>query len=158
MRQQGYVFQLDGDETPLDTIKKVATQAEENILGSLDLQKLKESMFENQAPLPDTKHQTELFAGAKVAVEVDLHIENLVNNHSQLAKEEILPVQLQTFEKQLEAAITQGKQEIIFIHGVGNGVLKNAIQKLLSSHPAVDYYKDARKEKFGYGATHVKLK
>lgn len=158
LRQQGYVFQLDGEEELPQTGKKATTQPEENILGSLDLQKLKESMFENLAPTPEIKQQAELFAGVKVAVEVDLHIEKLVKNPSELTKDEILPVQVQIFEKQLELAISQGKQEIIFIHGVGNGVLKNTIQKLLSSHPSVDYYKDARKEKFGYGATHVKLK
>jgi dsDNA-specific endonuclease/ATPase MutS2 len=48
--------------------------------------------------------------------------------------------------------------EIIFIHGVGNGVLRNAIHKRLSGNKNVQYFEDAQKEKFGYGATKVRIK
>jgi dsDNA-specific endonuclease/ATPase MutS2 len=48
--------------------------------------------------------------------------------------------------------------EIIFIHGVGNGTLRNELHKRLSGHKNVKYYEDAQKEKFGYGATKVKIK
>jgi dsDNA-specific endonuclease/ATPase MutS2 len=48
--------------------------------------------------------------------------------------------------------------EIIFIHGVGNGVLRTEIHKRLSKNKQVEYFKDAMKEKFGYGATLVKIK
>jgi dsDNA-specific endonuclease/ATPase MutS2 len=48
--------------------------------------------------------------------------------------------------------------EIVFIHGVGNGILRMEIHKRLGKHAYVQFFKDAMKEKFGYGATLVKLK
>jgi dsDNA-specific endonuclease/ATPase MutS2 len=72
--------------------------------------------------------------------------------------EDILAFQLQVFEQRLDEAIVAGASEVVFIHGVGNGVLRNEVQKRLSKHPHVEYFKDAKKEKFGYGATLAKIK
>ncbi len=49
-------------------------------------------------------------------------------------------------------------EEIVFIHGVGSGTLKYEMQKRISKHPHIAYYKDAQKSKFGYGATYLKIK
>lgn len=89
---------------------------------------------------------------------VDLHIEKLEKDPTKIRKEDILQIQLAAFEKNLENAIAHNMQEITFIHGTGNGVLRNYIHKKLSTNKAVEYFKDALKEKFGYGATFVKLK
>jgi dsDNA-specific endonuclease/ATPase MutS2 len=70
----------------------------------------------------------------------------------------MLRFQLAAFHKNLEGAIVHHFQNIIFIHGVGNGTLRNEIHKQLGKHPHVKTFKDARKEKFGYGATEVILK
>src|SRR5699024_10701270 len=88
---------------------------------------------------------------------VDLHIEKLVDKAESVAKSEIITIQLQAFVKALDTAIAAGLSEITFIHGVGNGVLRDQLHKQLSKHPDVEYYKDAMKEKFGYGATVVKI-
>lgn len=90
--------------------------------------------------------------------EVDLHIEELTEAFPSMSAEEMLRFQLEAFHKNLEAAIVHHYQNIIFIHGVGNGTLRNEIHKKLGKHPHVKTFKDARKEKFGYGATEVILK
>ncbi len=90
--------------------------------------------------------------------EIDLHIEELTENFSSMKSEEMLRMQLEVFSRNLEAAIVYHYQSIIFIHGVGNGTLRNEIHKQLGKHPHVRTFKDARKEKFGYGATEVILK
>jgi dsDNA-specific endonuclease/ATPase MutS2 len=90
--------------------------------------------------------------------EIDLHIEKISKNFTSLDNAEILQLQLKTFEHNLESAIATGMEEIIFIHGVGNGILKNQIHKLLSSNKNIKFFKDAQKEKFGYGATLVRLR
>jgi len=90
--------------------------------------------------------------------EVDLHIEELTEQFPSMNAEEMLRFQLEAFRKNLEAAIVHHYQNIIFIHGVGNGTLRNEIHKQLGKHPHVKTFKDARKEKFGYGATEVILK
>lgn len=89
---------------------------------------------------------------------VDLHIEKLTQHESRLNNAEKLQLQLQTFETQLENAIASGMKDIIFIHGVGNGTLRAELQKRISKHPHIQFYEDAQKEKFGYGATKIKFK
>jgi hypothetical protein len=91
-------------------------------------------------------------------IETDLHIEQLTKDYDKMNAAQMLELQLKTFESALDRAILEAYDEIIFIHGVGNGTLRNEIHKRLSKHPNIAYYKDARKEKFGYGATQVKIK
>lgn len=90
--------------------------------------------------------------------EVDLHIEKLTEIPETMRGKEIMDIQLSVFENTLEKAIASGKESITFIHGVGSGTLKNAIHKALGSHKNVSYFKDAKKDKFGYGATLVVFK
>ncbi|GLU55672.1 Smr/MutS family protein [Dyadobacter frigoris] len=89
---------------------------------------------------------------------VDLHVEKIVEDPSRLSKDEILKKQLATFETSLEQAIGNGMDEITFIHGAGSGVLRDELHRRLSKNQHVQYFKDAQKEKFGYGATLVKIK
>ncbi len=115
----------------------------------IDTQKLKESFF---------KTKEEKIEIEKPKSEIDLHIEVLRNDYQFLGSSEILSIQLEVFQKSLEAAIVHKFTEIIFIHGAGSGVLKYELQKILSKHQKVQTFMDARKEKFGYGATKVVLK
>jgi dsDNA-specific endonuclease/ATPase MutS2 len=90
--------------------------------------------------------------------EVDLHIEFLRDDHQSLNSDDILNIQLSEFNSCLEDAVISGLEEITFIHGIGNGILRNKIHKTLSQYPHIKYFEDARKEKFGFGATKVHLK
>lgn len=90
--------------------------------------------------------------------EIDLHIEKLDADWNSLTPMQIMHKQTTTFEKKLDQAIACGMDEITFIHGVGNNVLKNELHKRLSKDKRIDFFKDAKKERFGYGATLVKLK
>ena len=92
------------------------------------------------------------------SAEVDLHLEKLVDKASAIPSTQALSYQMAIFEKELDNAIAEGLDEITFIHGVGNGVLKEEIHKRLSKMKNILYFQDARKERFGYGATLVKLK
>ena len=70
----------------------------------------------------------------------------------------MLTLQLNTFQNNFDNALAAGMDEIIFIHGVGNGVLKKEIHKILSNNKSIKFFQDAQKEKFGYGATLVRIK
>ena len=59
--------------------------------------------------------------------EVDLHITELVDKPEGLSNFEMLNIQLEKFENELDAAIFKNMKKIIFIHGVGNGRLKQEI-------------------------------
>jgi hypothetical protein len=119
---------------------------------TLDAEQLKEGMFRSSNEV-DNKNIT----SKGQTTEIDLHIEEINENYSQLPKEEILRIQLETFEKKLDEAIVAGINEITFIHGVGNGTLRNHIHKRLSQMENIQYFKDAKKEKFGYGATLIRI-
>ncbi|CAG4991670.1 Endonuclease MutS2 [Dyadobacter sp. CECT 9275] len=88
----------------------------------------------------------------------DLHIEKITADFSGLSKEQILKKQLAAFENSLEQAIASGMDQITFIHGLGSGMLRDELHRRLSKNQHVNYFKDAQKEKFGYGATLVKIK
>jgi dsDNA-specific endonuclease/ATPase MutS2 len=70
---------------------------------------------------------------------------------------EILEQQLFVFNKALDNAIVHGLKEVTFIHGVGQGTLKNRILEEVRSRKEIKYWQDAQKSKFGYGATKIVL-
>lgn len=91
-------------------------------------------------------------------VEIDLHIEELIDSTAGLSNHEILEIQLERFESELKLAIENKTKRIVFIHGVGNGVLKQAIYKKLKSSYARFNYQDASFAEYGYGATMIILR
>lgn len=114
---------------------------------------------ENPAYAPALRDDSDLTINLTAAQsEVDLHIEKLISEHSTLNAAEMLRLQLDTFEKNLDLAVAHGKAEITFIHGIGNGILKSELHKRLGRNKQVASFSDAKKEKFGYGATLVSLK
>ncbi len=128
------------------------TTTAKTIQPTLDSNQIKEEMF---SPAQAT---TSLNTKPAPAPIVDLHIENLSSNNEQLDAAEMLDIQVRAFEQKLDEAIAAGMDEITFIHGVGNGTLKYEIQKRASQLDNIQYFKDTQKEKFGYGATLIKIK
>ncbi len=88
--------------------------------------------------------------------EVDLHIEELVDSVKGLTNHDMLSIQLERFEKELDAAIESHLKKITFIHGVGNGRLKYEIQRILKSTKGITY-QDASFKEYGFGATQVNI-
>ena len=87
-------------------------------------------------------------------MEVDLHIEKLLPSKKGLSNHDILTKQLDTARGQLEFAIRKRIQKIVFIHGVGEGVLKAELEYLFSRYENVKFY-DANYQRYGLGATEV---
>lgn len=89
--------------------------------------------------------------------EFDLHIEKLVKNWRGLSNYEILTMQSDTAKRHVEFAIKNRIPKIIFIHGVGEGILKSELDFLLGRYENIDF-KDANYQKYGVGATEVIVK
>jgi dsDNA-specific endonuclease/ATPase MutS2 len=87
---------------------------------------------------------------------VDLHIHQLTNSTRGMTNFDMLNKQLDTARGQLEFAIRQRMQGMVFIHGVGEGVLKLELHTLLSRYNNVTFY-DADYKTYGLGATEVKI-
>lgn len=91
-------------------------------------------------------------------MEIDLHIENLIDSHKGMQNYQILEVQMANFRRSLNTAISRRLKKMVVIHGVGEGVLKQEIRKELKEfYPHFDFY-DASYQEYGYGATEIELK
>lgn len=122
---------------------------------NIDPELLKEHMTGDKAgSIPETKEQN---AGPEEMV-VDLHIEKLTDDPATLTPAEILDLQIKAFEKALDRGIISGVKKIKFIHGLGNGTLRNTIHKKLRNSPLIRYFEGVEKSRFGYGATMIYLK
>ena len=86
-------------------------------------------------------------------LEVDLHINQLVKSVKGMDNYDMLNLQLDTAKRKVEYAVSKRITKIVFIHGVGEGVLKSELNSLLNKYP-VKYY-DASYKKYGLGATEV---
>ncbi len=87
--------------------------------------------------------------------EIDLHIEELVDDHAGMSGREVLEAQMSRFATALEGAIRGKTRRIIFIHGVGGGKLKYELRKTLDRKYPRLKYQDASFREYGYGATMV---
>ena len=90
----------------------------------------------------------------KPSFEVDLHIHQLVTNEKGMTAHDKLTLQLDTAKGQLDFAIRKKIQKIVFIHGVGEGVLRAELEYLLRRYDNLKFY-DADFAKYGQGALEV---
>ena len=84
---------------------------------------------------------------------VDLHIESLIEYPEGYSNSELIRIQLNHFRSELDKAMVSRMQTIVFIHGVGNGKLKDAIISELKELQL--NYRPADFSKYGIGATEV---
>lgn len=90
-------------------------------------------------------------------LEVDLHIEKLVPSKRGMSNFDILNMQMETAKRQLDFAIKNRMPKVVFIHGVGEGVLKSELDFLLARYDGISF-QDANYQKYGLGATEVYIK
>ncbi|MCW3076210.1 MAG: hypothetical protein JWO32_819 [Bacteroidetes bacterium] len=88
--------------------------------------------------------------------EVDLHIEELMKNTKGLSNYEMLNIQLERVEQELDKAMAGNIKKIVFIHGVGNGRLKQEIIGILKATKGITFH-DASYKDYGFGATQVNI-
>jgi len=86
--------------------------------------------------------------------EVDLHIEALCENPNRLSNHEKLQIQLDYFTRCIESAILENYKKVIFIHGVGAGILKLELANIMQQYEFLEFF-DASIARYGIGATEV---
>lgn len=87
------------------------------------------------------------------AMEVDLHIQKLKKSTKGMDNYDILSLQMDTAKHKIEFAIRNRIPRIVFIHGVGEGVLREELHFLLKRYPVK--LSEASYQKYGMGATEV---
>ena len=90
-------------------------------------------------------------------LEIDLHINALLDHTEGLSPNVLLNTQLTEFRIIMERNIRKRGQRIVFIHGKGNDVLRDALIKELRYRYRTCTYSDASFQKYGYGATMVTI-
>ena len=91
-------------------------------------------------------------------LEIDLHINELVDTTSGMSNADMLLLQIDTFHKTLDENKNRKGQKIVFIHGKGEGVLRSEIEKQLRTRYKTYYFQDASFREYGFGATMVTIK
>ncbi len=115
----------------------------------LDLSKLSGAGFK----VYDAKHARQHLEPARSVV--DLHIEKLTDNWKNLSNFEILTIQLKEFEKWLDLTAAHRLPNLIVIHGVGSGKLKEEVHDILKVRKEVSRFINQYEPRFGYGATEI---
>jgi hypothetical protein len=91
-------------------------------------------------------------------LEIDLHIHELLDTTAGMSNKDMLDYQMSKFHEVMKENKNKKNRKIVFIHGKGDGVLKNEIYKAIKK----DYKKvdsqDASFQEYGYGATMVIIK
>ncbi|MEE1208035.1 MAG: DUF2027 domain-containing protein [Muribaculaceae bacterium] len=91
-------------------------------------------------------------------IEVDLHIDALIDNTHGLSSSAILNYQIDKFREVMDENLKNRGQKIIFIHGKGEGVLRQALGKELKHRYKNCDVQDASFAQYGYGATQVTIR
>ena len=94
----------------------------------------------------------------EITKEIDLHVNQLVDSVIGMSNREIIRVQMETFERELTGAIKDGSKSIVFIHGIGNGTLKETLRKTLDKDYPICSHEDASFKDYGFGATLVRIR
>lgn len=134
------------------------TKEEINIADHISDDDIEKAKKEKERKEPKKVYQSSKKGKDEEIEEVDLHIQELTDDYSNLSNAEILEIQMSRFTTALEGAILSGSRRIVFIHGVGNGRLKHEILKTLDRKYPKLRYQDASFKEYGYGATLVMIK
>ena len=122
--------------------------------GSFNLNQIKR---EKEIPKPRSFVKEKKNKGEIPPPEFDLHIEKLVPNFRGMSNYDILTLQSETAKRHIEFAIRNRIPKIVFIHGVGEGVLKAELDFLLGRYENI-VFQEANYQKYGLGATEVFIK
>lgn len=89
---------------------------------------------------------------------VDLHIGELLDSTRGMSTADILNYQIDTFRRVMDENLRNKGKKIIFIHGKGEGVLRQALAKELNHRYKSCDVQDASFREYGYGATQVTIR
>ena len=91
-------------------------------------------------------------------VVVDLHANELLETTHGMSAGDILNYQLDVFRRTLADYSGKKGQKLVFIHGKGEGVLRQALIHELTYRYKSYTYQDASFQEYGYGATQVTIR
>ncbi|WP_296316852.1 Smr/MutS family protein [Winogradskyella sp. UBA3174] len=147
--EDGFEFQFEAKELMLSANETTI----ENSIYNSDIEAVKrEKEVQKRRTVPTVKPKER----SAPKFEVDLHIHNLTESTKRMTNYDMLNLQMDTARRQLEFAIKKRIPKIVFIHGVGEGVLKQELETLFGRYDNIKFY-DADYKTYGVGATEVRV-
>ena len=146
-RDPNWLVPVVRDDQSVRSMFVDAEQLKEAILGPKDADK---APAENKAhrSKPNSKPDT---------IEVDLHIDELLDTTAGLSNGDMLMTQMNEFRRVMDEHINKKGTKIVFIHGKGDGVLRKTIIQELKYRYKQCTWQDASFREYGFGATLVKI-
>ena len=139
----------------IDITSENEKEEENKKLADVSPEEIKQAMFQKEdtgRPRIVKRKETQ------DVIEVDLHIDELLDSTAGMSNSEMLQCQLDKFHAVIDENKNKKGQKIVFIHGKGEGVLRNEIEKLLKTQYKAYYFQDASFREYGFGATMVTIK
>ena len=122
----------------------------------VDAKRLKVQMYKEEKVVANTsKKKSKKDDGTLV---VDLHADEVLETTAGMNSADILHYQMDIFKKTMDENRKKKGQKVIFIHGKGEGVLRQTIIHELNYRYKSCTYQDASFQEYGYGATQVTIK
>lgn len=88
---------------------------------------------------------------------IDLHISELLDSTSGMSNADMLNYQIDKFRQIMDENLRYSGRRIVFIHGKGEGILRQALLKELNYRYKGCAVQDASFREYGYGATQVTI-
>lgn len=123
----------------------------------IEASKIEQAIKEKEkihSPKPTVKGQKKAHGDL---IELDLHINKLLDNTTGMDNTAILQYQLEILQNTLNQYKNKRGQKIVVIHGKGEGVLRKAIIEELKTHYKGYRYQDASFREYGFGATLITI-
>ncbi|MCC9044353.1 DNA mismatch repair protein MutS [Myroides sp. M-43] len=167
--EEGVVINIIGEEVTVETkdgflltykpkeLLKIMKEDEVDMRSASTRSSVSEALQDKVDPIKRSFTKDKRSRKDEFILEVDLHIEKLTNDFKRMDKHDMLTLQLDTARGQVEFAIRNRIPRIVFIHGVGEGILKAELEYLFSRYPEI-VAEDANYQKYGVGATQIYFK
>lgn len=148
--EDALVFTLvqEDKRTPNNAPRKPQTPEED--LTKMQAEKVRKDLQSAQPTLEKAPEQP-------TVDEVDLHIEALLETSSGMTPHEKLLYQQKVFVKEMQERYNKKGKRVIFIHGKGQGVLRNYIIQTLQRQFPKSSHRDASFKEYGFGALEVTI-
>lgn len=139
----------------IDITAEKEKEAENKKMADISPEEIKQAMFQKEETgRPRIVKRPQI----DDTIEIDLHINELLDTTAGLSNAAMLQCQLDKFHEVLGQNKNRKGQKIVFIHGKGEGVLRKEIEKLLKTQYKTYYFQDASFREYGFGATMVTIK
>lgn len=139
------IYDIVADDVPVKQVFVSAEEIQTAILQKKSVDKPKSQPIVKQGAKSDI-------------VEIDLHIEELLDDTHGMSNGEILNYQMDKFREVMEKYKGKREQKVVFIHGKGDGILRKTLINELKYKFSTCRFQDASFQEYGFGATMVTIK